>query len=135
MARRDIVYGLVVLAVVAAAGAGYIGNQLEARHRLEQRARALTGGDPAAGRDAIVRRPCGSCHEIPGVPGAKGKAGPPLTGFAGRVYIAGRLDNSPDNLVGWLLNPQAVDPQTAMPPTGLSDRDARDVAAYLYTLK
>ena len=40
-----------------------------------------------AGRTAIRRYGCGSCHEIRGVPGAVGNVGPPLTRVADRTYI------------------------------------------------
>jgi cytochrome c1 len=136
MASGRLYAGLAVLAVLAVlAAGGLVANHVESRLRLEKRVEALTGGDPHAGRQALGRKPCGRCHQIPGVTGARGKIGPPLTAFAGRVYIAGRLNNNPDNLVRWLLDPQSVDPETAMPPTGLSDRQARDIAAYLYTLQ
>jgi cytochrome c len=49
--------------------------------------------------------------------------------------IAGELPNSPDNLVRWIKDPKAVEPGTAMPDLGLTDDEARDVAAYLYTLR
>ena len=77
---------------------------------------------------------CGSCHEIPGVAAARGKVGPPLAGVATRVYIAGVLPNTPENLVRWLRDPPAVSPQSAMPDLGVTERDARDIAAYLATL-
>ena len=96
---------------------------------------AIAGGDPGRGRDAIRRSGCGSCHDIPGVTGAHGAVGPPLGGIAGRVYIAGVLPNTPDNMVQWLLDPPRVDSLTAMPKTGLRDAEARDVAAYLYGLR
>lgn len=60
--------------------------------------------------------------------------GPPLTDFAQRGYIAGRLPNQGENLVRWIQNPRAVDPETAMPVLGLTDSQARHIAAYLYTL-
>ena len=46
--------------------------------------------------------------------------------------IAGVLPNTPENLVHWLRSPQAVVPGNAMPDVGLSDAQARDIAAYLY---
>jgi cytochrome c1 len=95
----------------------------------------LTGGDPDHGSKLVVRYGCVGCHDIPGVPGANGLVGPPLEHIASRVYIGGVLLNNPDNLMRWLKNPPSVDPMTAMPATGLSDRDARDIAAYLYTLQ
>ena len=74
-------------------------------------------------------------HKIPGVRGAEGMVGPPLTMFAHRAYIAGRLSNQPENLVRWIQNPQDVDPETAMPDLGVIPGVARDMAAYLYTLR
>ena len=92
-------------------------------------------GDPKAGVNIIIRQACGSCHQIPGVQQAIGLVGPPLGGMAARVYLAGRLLNTPDNMITWLRNPQAVVPGNAMPNTGLNETEARDVAAYLYTLR
>lgn len=96
---------------------------------------AMTGGDPARGRAVIRAYGCGSCHAIPGVPGATATVGPPLAGLGGRTYLAGVLQNTPPNLMRWILTPQAVDSLTAMPTLGLSEAEARDVAAYLYTLR
>jgi cytochrome c len=100
----------------------------------DRAAAALTQGSPERGSKLIAKYGCGSCHAIPGIPGATAKVGPPLAGIAGRSYIAGVLVNQPDNMVRWLLDPPAVDSNTAMPKVGLNTRDARDVAAYLYTL-
>jgi cytochrome c len=61
--------------------------------------------------------------------------GPPLTMFARRAYIAGQLPNEPDNLIRWIRDPQAVEPGTAMPSLGVEPAVARDMAAYLYTLR
>jgi cytochrome c2 len=92
-------------------------------------------GDPRQGRVVAIREACGSCHTIPGLQQADGLAGPPLTGFARRTMIAGILGNTPDNLVRWLRSPQAVVPGNAMPDLRLSETEARDVAAYLETLR
>ena len=100
-----------------------------------QQANNLTGGDAARGNASIRKYGCASCHTIPGITGAQSKVGPDLSGLASRVYIAGVLTNSPENLVAWIENPQAVDDKTAMPNMGVSARDARDIAAYLYTLR
>ncbi|HYE35793.1 c-type cytochrome [Methylocaldum sp.] len=94
-----------------------------------------TGGDPARGRIALQQYACTTCHIIPGIVGAKGLAGPPLTGWANRIYIAGILPNTPDDLVLWLRDPQRISPGTAMPNLGVTERDAWDMAAYLYSLK
>jgi cytochrome c1 len=71
---------------------------------------------------------------IPGVAAAEGRVGPPLTDLVDRTFIAGRLRNEPSALVRWIRDPRAVDPNTAMPDLGVTDGDARDIAAYLYTL-
>ncbi len=55
----------------------------------------LEGGDPARGADLITSYGCGTCHVVPGVRGADGLVGPPLTSFRRRQYIAGVFDNSP----------------------------------------
>jgi len=93
-----------------------------------------TGGDSHRGRQLIDQYRCGACHTIPGVHNADGLVGPPLMWFARRTMIAGELPNSPDNLVRWIKSPKSVEPGTAMPDLGLSDQQAKDVAAYLYTL-
>lgn len=92
-------------------------------------------GDARDGRRTIRETGCGSCHVIPGVRGADGMVGPPLTAWARRTYLAGHLPNTPENLVRWLKDPPAIEPHTAMPALGLDDREARNVAAYLYTLR
>jgi cytochrome c1 len=38
-------------------------------------------------------------------------------------------------MIAWLQNPQAIVPGNAMPNMGLSEPDARDITAYLYTLR
>ncbi len=91
-------------------------------------------GDAARGKVTIERLGCGSCHEIPGVVNANGMVGPPLTGFARRTIVAGVLPNTPANLVRWVKAPQSVVPGNAMPDAGMTDAQARDVTAYLYTL-
>lgn len=97
-------------------------------------AAALTGGDAYAGREKARDYGCGSCHTIPGVPGAHALVNPPLAGIAGRMYIAGVLTNTPQHMMSWIMDPPPIDSATAMPNVGLTEEDARDIAAYLYTL-
>ncbi|HEY0972439.1 MAG TPA: c-type cytochrome [Gemmatimonadales bacterium] len=99
----------------------------------EAQAARLTGGDAQRGRDAVRRYGCGECHSIAGVPGANSLIGPPLTGIGKRAYVAGVLTNTPGNLVRWIRDPQGVDSLTAMPDMGVTEADARDIAAYLYS--
>jgi cytochrome c oxidase assembly factor CtaG/cytochrome c2 len=95
----------------------------------------VPGGDPKQGRQLLHAWGCGSCHTIPGVSGAQGNVGPPLTKVAMRTYLAGRIVNTPDNMIRWIHDPKSVDDKTAMPVTGISAAEARHVVAYLYTLK
>ncbi len=94
----------------------------------------VAGGDPERGRSLIYQFGCGTCHIVEGVRGARGTVGPPLVDYAGRKLLAGILPNTPRNLVPWLIDPSAIDPQTGMPPVGLTETEARHIAAYLYTL-
>ena len=94
-----------------------------------------TGGNAARGRRVMETAGCGACHMIPGVRRARGVLAAPLTGFARRSFIGGEVPNTPDNLIAWLRDPRSVEPRTAMPNVGLSERQARDVAAYLYELR
>lgn len=92
----------------------------------------VPGGDAERGRAALIALECGACHRIPGIPGPRGTVGPPLDGFRERVYVAGRHPNVPDRLIAWIRNAPSLDPGTAMPDLGVSESEARDIAAYLY---
>ena len=89
----------------------------------------------ARGARAISQYACVTCHEIPGIVGANAPVGPPLAGVASRLMLGGVLPNSPENMVQWLRAPQQFAPLTAMPDLGVTERDARDIAAYLATLR
>jgi mono/diheme cytochrome c family protein len=91
-------------------------------------------GDVAAGKKALQQYLCTTCHAIPGVVGANRHVGPPLHGIADRQYLAGVLPNTPANMLRWLRKPTEVDPLSAMPDLGVTEQDARDIAAFLYTL-
>jgi len=94
-----------------------------------------TQGDMARGAELIAAKGCGTCHEIPGIDGATGRVGPPLDHMGERMFIAGMLDNTPENMRTWLMDPQAVIPGNAMPDTGLEEEEADQVAAYLRSLR
>jgi len=95
----------------------------------------MVGGNPSRGPQLIRSYGCGTCHTVSGVIGANGLVGPPLSGLAQRAYIAGVLPNAPENMVRWIEDPKKVDSLTAMPAVGVTPADARDIAAYLYTLR
>lgn len=96
---------------------------------------AIPGASVQRGKQLVRSHNCIACHTIADLPGANGRVGPPLTGFAERALIAGELANEPGNLVRWIMNPSAVEPRTVMPNMGLTSGEARDIAGYLYTLK
>ncbi len=97
-------------------------------------AEPVAGGNAQHGAELIANHGCGSCHMIPGINNADGAVGPPLNKIADRTVIAGIMPNTPDNMIAWVENPQAIVPGNAMPNLGLNDNEARDIAAYLYTL-
>lgn len=94
----------------------------------------VPGGDPARGNLVLQTHGCVACHTIPGVKYAHGKVAPPLVDFGKRGFIGGVVPNRPDNLIKWVMNPTSVKPSTDMPNMDLTEQEARDVAAYLYTL-
>jgi cytochrome c len=102
---------------------------------LEKEAAKKAGGNPRRGIQAIQRYECSHCHTIPGVPGAKGRIGPSLARLASREVIAGNLPNTPGNLIGWIRDPARMDELASMPNQGVPLTDAKDIAAYLYTLR
>jgi len=93
------------------------------------------GGDLRRGKVLLAQFQCGSCHHIPDVESARGKAGPSLAEFGLRSYIAGRWPNLWANLVRWISAPRSMDPATLMPDMGVSEDEARHMAAYLYSLQ
>jgi cytochrome c len=114
-------YAAILVAVLATAGC------------QRNRPNTVSSGDPERGAAAIFRYGCGSCHTISKLRYAHGLVGPPLTNMKSRMYVAGVLQNNPENMVLWIRNPQTVDEKTAMPNLSVSPQDATDIAAYLYT--
>jgi cytochrome c len=117
-----------LVAALVLAGAACGPNRIEA-------ARALTGGEPERGRELVRRYSCGSCHVIPGVSEDIGKLGPTLDGVAGRARLGGQVPNTPENMKSWIRDPHAMKRGSGMPKLGVSSDDARDLAAFMYTLR
>ena len=69
------------------------------------------------------------------IAGAAAHVGPPLARMAERGLLSGTVPNTRENLVAWLRGPQRIHGDSAMPDLGLTERDARDIAAYLATLR
>ena len=97
--------------------------------------KAINNGDPAHGKQLLTQYGCGACHVIPGVDGATGVIGPSLEHIATRPVLANKFSNTPDVMAKWMQNPQAMDPGNTMPNLGVTPNDARDIAAFLATLK
>lgn len=74
---------------------------------------------------------CDTCHVIDDMVGANTHVGPPLAAFYKRKFIAGILPNTPENLVRWIMEPQAVSPHTLMPDLDVTEPHARTMARYL----
>lgn len=100
----------------------------------KQAAADLTGGDPDHGKSAIRHYGCVSCHTIDGI-SSEALVGPPLIKMASRSYLAGNLENTPANIAHFIQHPRQVHNDTAMPEMGVTDQDARDIAAFLYCFK
>ena len=120
-------------ALVVVAGLGLFADMRYEHWDVIKRAESLTGGSSERGQAAFSKYGCGGCHSVAGQPQAAGLVGPPLDGIGARAMIAGRLENNPQNLERWIMDPQAVSPGTAMPRLGVSAEDSRDLAAFLYT--
>jgi cytochrome c1 len=95
------------------------------------------GGDPARDQARLLLQQfgCGGCHVIRGVANAQGRSGPPLTRMGERAYLGGVLPNTADNMAQWIRDPRRFDPRTTMPAMGMTEAQARDMAAYLREAK
>lgn len=119
---------LALIVMITGAAACSKASQTRAEQHVED-------GNANRGRATIAAYGCGSCHSIPGVRGANGMVGPPLDHWSQRRIIAGEVPNDPARLITWLTVPQSIEPGTAMPNMGVTDGEARDMAAYLYSLR
>lgn len=112
---------------------GIFREYVQRRTRLSTHAAAIVDGDPRRGEAMFIQYGCGSCHSLKNVRTATGMVGSPLDGVAQRVIIAGHLATTPSNMEKWIRDPQQVSPGTAMPDLHVSEGDARDITAFLYT--
>jgi cytochrome c2 len=93
------------------------------------------GGEAAAGKELFLAKGCVACHRAPDIREAVGVVGPDLKGIASRPKIAAVLDNTPENLRRWIIDPPGNKPGTAMPTLGITEAEATNLVAYLETLK
>lgn len=96
---------------------------------------AAVAGNAARGKVALEQYACASCHIIPGVTAPPGRVGPTLASLGSRSIVAGLLANTPEEMIAWIRHPQKVSPGNAMPDMRVSEQDARDMAAFLETLR
>jgi len=124
--------GLIVLSIAAAVGS-IVTLKLERRDQGRMVAEQITGGSVTAGKLAYRRYGCGGCHALDSITGVNGMVGPSLAKIATRSEIAGHFANTPQNMMQWLQHPQQMLPGNGMPDMAMTDNDARNIAAYLYT--
>ncbi len=98
-------------------------------------AKDSTAGNSANGKIAIMKYGCIACHTVDGIRESQATTGPPLLRMANRTYLAGNLPNNAANMIRFIQHPHEVHNDTAMPEIGVTDEDARDIAAYLYQFK
>jgi cytochrome c1 len=124
--RRVLLEWAVVLLTVVAAGCTAV---------PLARSQQVASGEAAVGRQLLTDYGCVGCHVVPGVRAEPAYVGPPLDHWGKRSYIAGALTNNEENLVRWIVDPQQVEPGTAMPDLDVSERDATNISAYLLSLE
>jgi len=103
------------------------------------RGAAMTGGDPAQGREKVVLHDCHSCHEIPGIPINREARGPSLRHWSRSRTIAKTWPNTADNLEDFIEHPERMLHGTGlkneMTMSSVKPEDAKDIAAYLFSLE
>jgi cytochrome c oxidase subunit 2 len=91
-------------------------------------------GPAADGAAVFAASACVGCHTVRGA--SSGVIGPDLTHFGSRKTLgAGILPNTAENLTAWIRDPQDLKPGAKMPALGITERQARAIAAYLLSLK
>jgi cytochrome c len=99
-------------------------------------AAASAAGNAETGKQLVTQYGCNVCHTVPGIEGPQGTLAPSLAGVASRPVISlGAVQNTPANLAKFIENPSSMNPQSSMPPPGVTPQEAQHLAAYLQTLK
>ena len=94
----------------------------------------ITRSNARRGADLVEAYGCIACHEMPAKSPA-GRVGPALAGIGRQQYLAGRIPNTPANMIRWIRHPREIDDRTVMPDMNVTADDARDIAEYLYSLR
>lgn len=96
---------------------------------------AHPNGKEAAGKRVFETTACVNCHALSGTNGT-GRFGPDLTHLMSRQTIAaGAAENTPENLLMWIQNPDSIKPGSLMPAMKLSDTELDALVHYLETLQ
>ena len=97
---------------------------------------SIPGLNPRAARgiELASHYGCVSCHDIPGA-AVTGFVGPTLRNVGRRAYLAGGLPNTPEQMARLIRFPDLARPGTLMPNLRVSDPDARELVAFLHTLR
>ena len=75
--------------------------------------------------ERVFQQYCAGCH-------SRGASTcPRLEGLADRPLIAGRLDNTPDNLRLWIRDPGAIKRGTSMPTLPLTEQQLDDLLGWI----
>jgi cytochrome c2 len=105
------------------------------RGAAERETVSLAGADIARGRKLLEDKGCGSCHlfggvaALPAAPLDARETRPAVMLAPDLRHARERLDAA--TLIGWLRDPGAMKAGTLMPETPMSDREQRDIAAYI----
>ena len=134
MSLPVLIFRFLGIAMLLAAVVGFNFAVWGLRRHPEPRNIDVSLADAERGRLLVRSYGCGSCHQVPGVPNASGRVGPNLAQLRERTFVAGVLPTSGPSVAAWIRDPQTIRPGSAMPDLNVSERDARDMAAYLLSL-
>jgi mono/diheme cytochrome c family protein len=94
---------------------------------------AYRGGSASEGKKLFETVGCQDCHVAGGFTKVREARGTSYD-IAPELSRVGSKDN-PDWIYDWIRNPRHFNPQTRMPNLRLSDQEAKNIVAYLTTLK
>jgi len=118
----------------AAAVTAYLMNiGKESDFKLARPRGAYLGGNAAEGKKLFETVGCQDCHVAQGFTKVREARGTSYD-IAPELTRVGSKDN-PDWLFDWVKNPRHFNPETRMPNLRLTDGEARNIVAYLTTLK
>lgn len=93
-------------------------------------------GNAERGKLLVTQYGCNVCHVTPGVGGPQGRIGPSLAHVASQPTLSNAtFKNTPENLAQFIQQPASLNPASSMPPLNVTPDDARDLTAYLMSLK